>query len=197
MTTENNLHLVWGSDGTGLTDPGIPKWEEGWLSEIPTFQQFNYLLNTLDGNILALAEKSAWTWNAGIAYAIHATAKESGIIYYCITAHTNQQPSADTNEDYWTKAPTLGSGTPVKKFGLDISTVNARAATTWGGNDVTLQNANTLIGYYSSTKNWLMGNVSGSLVAIDVDTDTTPDARTIALADPSVHKIFHEGNPQK
>ena len=194
MTTENNLHLVWGSDGSGLTDPGIPKWTLGWVSEIPTYQQFNYLLNVLDGNMLSLAEKGKWAWNAAINYEVGATAVELGVEYHCIAAHLNQQPSGDAVEAYWVKAPTFGTGAGVKSQGLALKLVNTRAATTWGGNDITLENANSLVAYNSSTKNWLMGNVSGNLVAIDVDTTTQPDARNIAIGQPTTFKLFHEGN---
>lgn len=195
MTTEVNLHLVWGSNETGLTDPTDAKWALGWLSEIPTYQHFNYLLNAIDRNILVLAEKGAWAWNSAILYEKGAVVKDGGVQYYCRLAHTNQQPSLDTSENYWLQAPAFGTTTASSKWGLQVKAVNSRGNTTWGGNDLTLLNNSALLGLYTyGFNNWLVGNIQGSLAVVDLVLDSTPDVRSIALTDPAVHKIFHEGN---
>jgi len=194
MTTQLNLDIVWASTG-GLTVR--PDWTQGWFSEIPSFQQFNYLLNAMDRNSLSLAESGDWQWEAAIAYEVGATVLESGVQYHCITQHTNELPSTDTLLNYWVKAPTYGTGTPQKNLGLSVREVNVRAAgNVWSGHDVTIENSSALTQYATLTgsDNWLMGNVGGNLVAIKTGATQVPDDRSIAIGAPNVFKLFHEGN---
>jgi len=200
MTNQVNLGIVWGSTGAS-TDPGDINYKEGWLSEIPTYEEFNFVLQALDKNTLTLAEKGGWVWQADINYVAGATVITSaGLVAHCKTNNINQDPATDTIGSYWTSGILIGAAAPntlTIKDGVLIKDVNPRAATTWGGNDVTVSNDNALIALNTTggaTANILVGNVSGKLVAIDVGTTAVPDGRSVALADPNVHLIYHEGN---
>lgn len=200
MTDQVNLGIVWGSTGSSI-DPGDINYKQGWLSEIPTFEEFNFVLSALNKNILALAEKGGWVWQADINYKAGACVITSaGLIAHCKAGNINQDPALDIVGSYWVSGVLYGAAAPntlTIKDGVLVKDVNPRATTTWGGNDVTVSNDNALIALNTSgvaTSNVLLGNVSGKLVAIDVGTTAIPDGRSIALADPNVHLIYHQGN---
>lgn len=199
MTTQINLDIVWAETG-GISDPGDPKWAQGWQAEIPTFQHFNFLLNSLDRNSLSLMESGNWQWQEGIGFEVGASVRESGVQYHCTSAHTSSvanQPSTDALENFWVKAPLYGTGTPLKALGVAVREANVRASgTTWTGNDLTLENSSALLSLATTggSKNWLMGNIGGELAVVDVDTTFAPDGRSIALSEPTVHRLYHEGH---
>lgn len=201
MTTQVNLDLVWASTG-GTTDPGDTKYQTGWIAEIPTYQNFNYVLQNHSSNLLAIAEDGKFTWQAEITYQAGAVAKGSnGIFYTCHNVSTGDDPVSDTTSSFWMVGALFGNATQDSAMflnGVTIVDVNARGATDWDGNDLTISNANALAAFNTTAggvDNFLLGNVSGSAVIVDIGTTITPDGRTIALADGNVHKIFHEGNP--
>lgn len=67
MTDQINLNLLWASGG-GATPLTSTKYENGWIAEIPTFQNFNYMLQGLDQNVLHYAESSSFVWEPAISY---------------------------------------------------------------------------------------------------------------------------------
>ena len=198
MTTQNDLDLVWASTG-GSSDPGDAKYATGWVSEKPTYQNFNYVLKNLSTNILAYAEQGTFTYESTIAYSVGAKVLFSDIVYTCISPTTGNEPSAASQ--YWTKGTGFGVDNTLllKDLGVHLKDVNVRAsATLWGSNDITIESAAPLINMTTNnagTKNWLMGNVAGELVAVDIGTTTNPDDRSVALSEPLTHRLFHEGHP--
>ena len=198
MTNQTNLDLIWASSG-GVTDPGDTKYAAGWVAEIPTYQNFNFVLQTLSGNILAIAEKGTYEWEAGIVYEVGASVTESGERFYCITSNSANAPSTDTTSSYWIKTPFYGvpSGAPKKEQGLALRQVNSRSGTNWLSSDVTIDNEQALIQLNTTNvgqTNWLLGNVAGHLVAVDAGTNITADSRSLVPSTTYSHKIFHEGN---
>ncbi len=199
MTNQVNLDLVWAQTG-GVTDPGDTKYSTGWVAEIPTYQNFNFVLQNQSANLLALAEKGEFDWQNNIAYKPGTKVKGSdGIFYSCITPTTNNNPVNDSTQSYWVTGALFGKisqDTLDSTKGIFVKEVGAgRSATTWAGNDITIEADNALIALNtsSSTKNLVLGNVSGSLVVVDVNNTSTPDGRSIALTDSSVYKVYHEG----
>ena len=67
MTTQDKLSELWASTGDTGTDVTAIKWGTGWVEEIPSFQNFNYVLQVVDGNILHLAEEGTFDWESGLA----------------------------------------------------------------------------------------------------------------------------------
>jgi hypothetical protein len=200
MANQINLDLLWADLG-GRTDPTDTKWEAGWIAEIPTYQNFNYVIHATESNVLHLAENGAFQWQTEINYKVGSAVREDGFEWYCITDHSGQQPSLDATNSYWVNGKIVGRtpATPyTQKHGLYIADVNDRTLTTWGGNDVTIENTTALVAMNStstSVDNLVFGNVGGELVVVDVGNSVVPDNRSIALSESYVSKIFHEANP--
>lgn len=199
MANQINLDLLWADLG-GKTDPTDAKWEAGWVAEIPTYQNFNYVLHATGSNILHLAENGEFQWQQEISYEVGATVREGGFEWYCITANSGQQPSLDNTNSYWVNGKVVGR-TPVtpfnQKHGLYVADINTRTLNTWTGNDVTIENKSALVALNttgSSLKNLVFGNVGGELVVVDVGTTNVPDGRDISISKSAVQKIYHEGN---
>ncbi len=197
MTTQNDLALIWANSG-GVSDPGSSKYATGWVAEKPTYQNFNYVLKNLTGNILSLAEGGTFDYETTITYKEGARVLEGGIVYTCIATSTGNLPS--TSQTHWTKGIGLGvvSDTLLESYGLHLKDVSSRlSATTWDSSDITVEGAAPLINLITNngaSKNWLLGNVTGELVAVDIGTDKTPDGRSTALAEATTHRLYHEGH---
>lgn len=198
-TTEQDLNKIWAETG-GVTDPASPKYENGWIAEIPTYQNFNYVLQTTTKNILALAEKSAHNWNAAVLYAANGEVIGSdGRKYFCIVGNLAQDPVLDVTRSFWKLAPTLGDLPTVadSKKGLVLNNVSELANdVNWTGHDVHVKSRipSILLETVSATKKWLLGNIGGAIAVHDLDQVVSPDSRDISLASPNTYKVFHEGN---
>jgi hypothetical protein len=197
MTDQVNLDLVWASTG-GTTDPGDVKYATGWVSEIPTYQNFNFMLSSIDANNLAMAEKGNWNYEATITYQPGASVRTAlaGIVYYCHAVTTGNEPTADTNNNYWSTTPIYGVAPTEStgKRGFELNSIS-NTTTTWEGQELTLSNTFPLMAFETSgaaQKNWLLGNYAGDMVVVDAGTVTSPDARTFDAG--NTHKIFHEGH---
>lgn len=199
MTAQQSLERVWAASGAS-TDPGTVKYADGWIAEIPSFQNFNYVLQSSTKNLLALAESDVWAWNSLIAYEAGARVKRSGVVKYCIVAHTNQDPDTDTLGNYWSRADTVGEAPALSdsKKGRHIKNVDTSAITAWGGNSetITAPRPHIALNTTGASDNLLLGNISGNLAVVNVTTTEIPDGRNLSIGQPGVHKIYHEGNPQ-
>jgi len=199
MATQKRLKDIWASAGVS-TDPATAGYLEGWVVEIPAYEEFNYVLNAIDGNIGVLAEQAYFNWQTDISYIAGVVLWQNGVQYTCKTDHAGQDPEADTTQSYWVQAPTYGKAANLANAseGLFLYGVAAKSSNTWGSSDQTIFNNSALINFAcasTSYDNLLFGNVRGQLVAIDVDNVITPDDRPILPGDPGVYRIFHEGNP--
>ena len=212
MTTPTGLDLVW-ADAGGFTNPGDSKYQLGWIAEIPTFQNFNYVLQALDRAKLSYAEKDIHTWNDKISYVAGARVERGDKTFYCKTPHNldpvdtpdPQDPTLDTTGSYWVNAPSFSSAADAFtnldiKHGLTLDRLQARTSTaTWQGNDATLSNNNDLLALNQVSNtydNLLFGNVRGQIVVINVGNATSPDGRDLRPANnPNSYQLFHEGNP--
>jgi hypothetical protein len=196
MASQINLDLLWAESGA-KTDPLDAKYALGWIEEIPTLQNFNFLLNALDNNTLYLAENGKYNWQTEILYQVGAMVKDAGVDYYCHTSNVSNQPSTDLTGSFWTLGSLVGTGSLLAKEGLAVKNVNTRSANSWEGSDLTIENENALISLRTNnvfTKNLLLGNITGEAVVVDVNTTITPDDRNIALDSAGVYRIYHEGN---
>ena len=203
MTDQVNLDLLWASNGS-LTDPTDTKYNLGWISEIPSSENFNFLLNALDTNTLALAEKGRWDYEATVTYQPGASVRitATGVVYYCHAASTGNEPTADTLGSYWSTTPLFGLTGPTgntAKNGYTVSEpVSRTSGSLWTSSDLTLGNRLNSLAHFRSTDSgsgFLFGTVGSELVTVDVGTTQTPDGRDISKSDPNVSRIFHEGHP--
>jgi len=207
MTTPTNLNLIWALTG-GSTNPGDAKYSTGWEVEIPTYQDFNHVLRSLDEAKLSYAEADVYLWQDLIAYAAGAKVKKGGVTYRCVTSHNDsvgsnpQDPSLDTTNSYWvvgsvfsTLADSYSNLRAVE--GLKLDKVQTRPTNDlWNSNDVTINNISNIIALNNdsaSYDNLLFGNVRGKLVVINVANLTDPDGRNL-ISDTSSYNIYHEGN---
>jgi hypothetical protein len=198
MATQTNLDLIWASTG-GVTDPGDTKYQTGWISEIPTFQNFNFVLQNHSTNLLALAESGRFNWQTEISYVAGTEVLEAGKKYFCIANNSGQQPSLDTLNNFWIPGTVIGDALATAggiESGVLIQDVSKQVLGSWDGNDITIKSVQPLISLISNGagKNWLFGTISGEMVMIDVDTVANPDSRNINLGQAGVYRVYHEGH---
>tara|TARA_R110000851_G_scaffold47459_1_gene115244 strand:- start:1820 stop:3487 length:1668 start_codon:yes stop_codon:yes gene_type:complete len=198
MTDQVNLGLVWASGG-GTQDPGDTKFADGWISEIPTFQEFNFMLNALDSNTLHFAESAMFNWQADINYKPGArvfdvaTAKN----YTCRAAHMDEAPTGDVSFSFWVEGWLVGSdfASLVQSDGFKIE-LTARTGTTYDGQDVTLVNNIPMLKLKTndSSVNWGIVNVAGEICVANLGNSGSPDGRNLAKGAGNSHRVFHEGH---
>lgn len=196
MTDQINLGLLWASTG-GVDPVSAEKYATGWEIEIPTFQNFNYVLQNLDQNILALAERGTYAWQDDVNYKIGAKVHVGGVVYTCIGANINSNPVTDKVQ--WTLGGIMGSQSVdelLDKEGFKLNKLNEVIVNTWGGNAMTIENTTPLMAFNTegATKNWLIGNIGGTMCIVDVGTEKVPDGRSVALAEANTYQLYHEGN---
>lgn len=209
MTDTVGLELVWANAG-GFADPGDAKYQLGWVAEIPTFQNFNFVLQALDRAKLSYAEKDIHLWQDNIAYASGARVERGDRTFYCITAHNDaagsnpQDPLLDTTNSYWVNS-TVFSSQPNAftnlnvKDGILVDRLQPRASSTqWNGNDLTINNLNSIIGLTNDSPtedNFLFGNVGGKIVVVNIGNTKVADDRSIAVGTANKsYEVYHEGN---
>jgi len=205
MTNPQGLHLIWADTG-GVTDPTDTKYQTGWEAEIPTFQNFNYVLQGLDKAKLSYAESDVYPWQDLIAYQAGARVKAGNIIYTCITTHNDaagsnpQDPIADVTNSYWVAGTVFSSNASaysnlLPKEGVKLDAVNVRTSTElWESNDLTLLNKNSIIALNVegiTYDNLIFGNVRGKLMVYNAANVTDPNSVDLNADGWS---IYHEGN---
>ena len=199
---QNNLKYVWGSTG-GVTDPDAAQqdgvnYSQGWQAEIPTFEEFNFVLNAVDGNLLALAQKGNWEYEAGITYDAGATVQSSGITWTCVVDGTvGVTPGTDAAKWILGFAYGMAHSTHVNQQGLIISDIGGYSSTTlWEGSDLTIKSALPIISLESTGvgANWLLGNIEGEVCVVDKGSVTVANAGSIAKSQATTYRLFHEGH---
>ena len=202
MTTQSHLPLVWASDNTGVTDPGDIKYTKGWISEIPTYQDFNFVLQTTTNNLLALAEKGGFDWEPTISYKAGAEVLFWGHKYYAVADSLNVSPSTDLGlRNFWNLSPSFGlSQTDLNSsFGMQLYRNDGDdGAGTWNANSLTITTYRPTIAFNTieATDNFLLTNVNGSMCFINTGLVADPDGRTTSNHPfyQSVNsKIYHQG----
>ena len=196
MTTQSKLGLVWALNG-GFTAVSDTKYEDGWASEIPSYQNFNYMVQTLDKNILKYAEEDVFDWDASITYATGAKVKEGSIYYTCKAASTGNSPVLDTTNLYWVRAFLIGDdfSSLLETDGHKIE-LPARSTLNYAAVDMTISNNAPLVKLKTtsgSVENLALANIAGEAVIAKLGT-SGPDARDLSLDAGNSHRIFHEGH---
>lgn len=216
MTSPINLELVWAESG-GTTDPTESKYRLGWVSEIPTFQNFNHVLKALDSAKLSYAESDIYPWQERIAYKAGVRVLAGDKTFYCITDHNDfantnpQDPELDNTNSYWISGTVFSSeanafSNMTVQEGVKIDRLNQRNnKVLWSGNDLTLNNNSSIIALNTPTvtdDNYLLGNVNGKIVVVNVGSRVKPDGKTELLPRANLDgtpantafEVFHEGH---
>ena len=201
MTMQQNLSDIWAENG-GFTDPGPAKYADGWIAEIPTYQNFNFVLQTTTKNILSYAESDIYDWEDDISYSPGASVRRDSLVYYCIVSALNVDPTTDTLKNYWTNAPTIGAVADLDdgRKGMHLDAVDMTPKETWTGNAQTITGVRPSIALNTTGAfdNHVLCNQGGFLTTINTGNVAVPDGR--ATTDSSdiggkVYKIYHEGFP--
>ena len=202
MTDQQSLPSIWASDNSGVEVVDAAKYSSGWVAEIPTYQNFNYVLQTTTKNILAYAEKNTYTWENSIYYSIGAKATDTdGITYYAFQDTYNEDPSTDWAgpRNAWKKAPTYGNAPTIndRATGLHLNFVDSGGTTLWQGQSMTVEapRPSVALNTSGSTDNHVIMNDRGYLSTLNVGTSTAPDGRTAANNADGLYRIYHEGYP--
>lgn len=84
------------------TEPNDVKKDQGYIEEIPTFQDFNWLLNRSDAAIAHFNQMGIPQWDNGTEYQLNKSLTvRNNKLYVATATHTNQDPATDTVEAYW------------------------------------------------------------------------------------------------
>ena len=197
MTDQINLGLIWASGG-GVTPVGDVKYADGWVAEIPTYQNFNYMVQGLDQNILHLAEENSFDWQADINYKAGARVNYNGIMMTCNQDNINVEPTVDdTVGSYWVLGVSLGAlpGALLNSDGVKVE-ILPRVTDLYSGNDVTVINRNPMLVLNTSggEQNISFGNQAGEAVVSHLGTGGLKDGRDLTKGAGNTFRVFHEGH---
>jgi len=196
MTDQINLGLTWAKDG-GVTPVTVNKYEGGWVAEIPTYQNFNYMVQGLDKNILHLAEASSYDWQDDINYKVGSKVLSNGTLMTCVQDNLNQDPTTDGTGSYWVQGTHFGEAPSdlTKADGLLVE-FTPRTGNLYNGQDQTVVNNIPLVVLETTgtAKNWALGNVGGEVTVSDLGNSGAPDTRDLSKDQGNTHRVFHEGH---
>ena len=197
-----NLNYLWAESGD-VTDPDLgnasrPNYLQGWQAEIPTSQEFNFVLNTNANNILYLAERGAYEYDPEISYAQGAMVHSGGRVYYSKSDSNVGQPL--TNKARWVAGYVFGKttlGAYSNTQGLLISDIGEfTSSTIWQGSDLTVKSAVPLVSFESTGAggNWLLGNIEGEMCVNDLGNTGMANNKNIAKSSGDTYRLYHEGH---
>lgn len=104
MSQRPKLNRVWSSLNHAFRrDPGDDKYLQGWVSEIPTYQVFNYLQYKNDIALLALAERGIFEWGDDIQYQLGSVAWDEADkrIYVAVVNKPDKTKRPSKNLGHW------------------------------------------------------------------------------------------------
>lgn len=111
----SDINKIWAAGGDKVA-PSDTKISNGWAVEVPPRQYFNYLDNKQDQAIAHINQFGVSLWDSATEYQANKSYVQGsdGVIYFCKTTHTNQNPVTDTLNTYWTKAFIYPSDFPLR-----------------------------------------------------------------------------------
>lgn len=101
------LGRIWAdSPASPNVDPGIDKYNRGWVAEIPVFQMLNFINNRYDTNILSLAERGMFQWGSDVAYVSGGLAWDEldSYIYVCKVNNPSNTLAPSNNPSQWERS---------------------------------------------------------------------------------------------
>lgn len=99
----SSLNAIWAEHGDRIK-PTDRKISEGWLTEIPYREHFNFLENRRDTAIAHINQRGIPQWDALTEYIENKsyTQGSNGTIYRCVNSNRGKDPS--THPEYWVEA---------------------------------------------------------------------------------------------
>lgn len=118
--TQRIIETPWADTGA-ITDPGGAKTATGWIAEIPTHQNFNWLLNRADEAIQNNQETGIEPWHALVIFQDQGlTMGSDGIVYQSQQgSNLNNQPVAD--DGTWWRPQIAVSDIGGSVYGFEIA----------------------------------------------------------------------------
>jgi hypothetical protein len=101
-----DVNKVWAETGS-KSAPTDAKISQGWIAEIPTFQQENFVQNRQDQFIAHINQHGLPQWDSLTEYRTNKSyvLGSDGLIYKCKLTHTNKDPvTASDTATYWNVA---------------------------------------------------------------------------------------------
>lgn len=97
-----DISKVWAATGD-KREPDDAKKSLGWVEEIPTYQDFNWLFGKIDQMGAHCNQLGVPIWDSETEYQANKSYAQgsNGYIYHAKTTHTNSDPVADTSETNW------------------------------------------------------------------------------------------------
>lgn len=155
------LSLTWARTGD-KREPSNTKKDLGWVEEVPTYQDFNWLDNKQDTAIAHINQHGIAVWDTTTEYTINRSYVQGsdGNIYYCKATNTNVNPVTDTSETSWI----------LRLVGADKS--KPAVVLTVSGSWANISTA--LIAKVSSGVLQIQGNITGGTTTADTVIATLP-----------------------
>jgi hypothetical protein len=181
ITKPSSLNKIWARIG-GKRTPSDLKIDQGWVVEIPTFQDFNFLFNKHSAAIAHINQMGAPMWDSTTEYIANKSYcnTNAGDIYKCIATNTNQNPLTDTSNTYWQLRL---KGTAYSKEQTILTLQNSWTNLT--GISMASVNSGVLFVY---------GNIAAGTTAGTVTVATLPAGYRPTLVDKVVSSIFYNGS---
>ncbi len=107
----------WAETGE-MVAPSPTKYSTGYVAEIPTYQQFNYIINGIDTKFKYLAERGIAEWSNDIEYPVNAKVQLNGNDYYAKVASINITPVVGGSSTWG-----VGFGKESTQHGVAIGTL--------------------------------------------------------------------------
>ncbi len=96
MPAKPDILNAWAETGN-KTDPGVTKVQNGWISEIPTYQNFNWILNRQDVFSQHVNERGIPEWDASTKYIKNSlvTGSDGNVYKSIVNPNTGNDPVGD------------------------------------------------------------------------------------------------------
>ncbi len=128
MTVKPDLTRVWASGApvANVEDPDVTtpgKFLTGWVAEVPTYQNFNYLQRSMTQALAHFNEHGVGVWDTNTTYPIHGLAKgPSGELYLSYTEDSANDPETDDGSN-WGKVSLIVEESTFSKLQLMNPTI--------------------------------------------------------------------------
>ena len=105
ITKPAGLSLIWANGGTKV-DPGVSKYNIGWVVQLPPYEYQNFIDSRQDQAIAHMNQHGIAEWDTVTEYqgGLSYTQGSDGVIYKAKLTSVNKDPSNTLNNSFWTKA---------------------------------------------------------------------------------------------
>ncbi len=151
--TKPEMTTAWGTTGS-ISTPTTAKQSQGWVSEIPPLEYFNWLDNRQDTYLQHIDQGGVPEWDATVSYvANYSYTKRNGVVYGCIVSNTGSDPSTTPSDWVAMPSPTTAGHLVTARNTLDDGSGNTTVASLTSTNGVTLGSSTDSVYLYDGGSN--------------------------------------------